>query len=87
VHSELAALQAAGIEWEIVPGVSSALAAPLSAGAAAVGFWATSVARRVHCLSLLISHLPWSQPTPAGLYGCLLQAFRSRTRSTAEHSR
>ena len=32
VHSEIASLQAAGIEYEIVPGVSSALAAPLAAG-------------------------------------------------------
>lgn len=33
VHSEVAALQAAGIHYEVVPGVSSALAAPLAAGA------------------------------------------------------
>ena len=32
VHSEVAALRAAGIAYELVPGVSSALAAPLSAG-------------------------------------------------------
>ncbi|KAL4457422.1 hypothetical protein ABPG75_012287 [Micractinium tetrahymenae] len=32
VHSELAALRAAGIAYEVVPGVSSALAAPLAAG-------------------------------------------------------
>lgn len=32
VHSELAALAAAGIEFELVPGVSTALAAPLMAG-------------------------------------------------------
>lgn len=32
VHSELAALRAAGISYELVPGVSSALAAPLAAG-------------------------------------------------------
>jgi siroheme synthase len=32
VHQELAALRAAGCAWELVPGVSSALAAPLAAG-------------------------------------------------------
>lgn len=32
LHSELAALGAAGVTVEIVPGVSSALAAPLAAG-------------------------------------------------------
>ena len=32
VHSEMAALAAAGIAYELVPGVSSALAAPLAAG-------------------------------------------------------
>lgn len=32
VHSEMAALQAAGVEYEVCPGVSSALAAPLAAG-------------------------------------------------------
>lgn len=36
MHSEIAALQAAGIEFELVPGVSSALAAPLAAGAQAL---------------------------------------------------
>lgn len=33
LHSELAALGAAGVRVEVVPGVSSALAAPLAAGA------------------------------------------------------
>jgi precorrin-4 methylase len=32
VHSEMEALAAAGIPYELVPGVSSALAAPLCAG-------------------------------------------------------
>lgn len=32
VHSELAALRAAGIPYEIVPGISSVQAAPLAAG-------------------------------------------------------
>ena len=34
VGSEMQALQAAGIPYELVPGVSSALAAPLLAGEA-----------------------------------------------------
>lgn len=34
VHSEMAALDAAGVRWEVVPGVSSALSAPLFAGVA-----------------------------------------------------
>lgn len=35
VHSEMTALRAAGLEFELVPGVSSVLAAPLAAGACA----------------------------------------------------
>ena len=37
VGSEMQALQAAGVPYELVPGVSSALAAPLLAGQAAWG--------------------------------------------------
>ena len=35
-----------------------------------------SAAKRVHCLPLLMSHLPRGWPTPAWLSGCPLQAFR-----------